>query len=72
MRVDEALATVQNFIDDAIMVGIGYVSILHGKGSGALKDEIRRYLRSVPSVASYEDEHADRGGAGITIVRFVD
>ncbi len=72
MRVDEALATVQNFIDDAIMVGIGYVSILHGKGSGALKEEIRRYLRTVPSVVHYEDEHADRGGAGITVVRFGD
>ena len=70
MRVDEALDAVQSFVDDAIMVGISSVSILHGKGSGALKDEIRRYLRTVPSVSSYGDEHADRGGAGITVVHF--
>ena len=70
MRVDEALDAVQSFVDDAIMVGISSVSILHGKGSGALKEEIRRYLRTVPSVSSYGDEHADRGGAGITVVHF--
>ena len=57
-------------IDDALMVGVGSVSILHGKGTGALKEEIRRYLRTVPEVESARDEHADRGGAGITIVTF--
>ena len=56
--------------DDALMVGVGTVSILHGKGTGALKEEIRRYLRTVPEIASAVDEHADRGGAGITIVTF--
>ena len=70
MRVDEALDAVQNFVDDAIMVGVDSISILHGKGSGALKEEIRRYLRTVPSVSSFADEHADRGGAGITVVHF--
>ncbi len=60
----------RNFIDDALMVGVGTVSILHGKGTGALKEEIRRYLRTVPEIASAVDEHADRGGAGITIVTF--
>ena len=70
MRASEALDEVRNFIDDALMVGVGTVSILHGKGTGALKEEIRRYLRSVPEIASAADEHADRGGAGITIVTF--
>ena len=70
MRASEALDLVQNFIDDALMVGVGTVSILHGKGTGALKEEIRRYLRTVPEIASAVDEHADRGGAGITIVNF--
>lgn len=70
MRAAEALEQVQDFIDDALMVGVSTVSILHGKGTGALKEEIRRYLRSVPEVASAVDEHADRGGAGITIVTF--
>ena len=70
MRAAEALETVQDFVDDALMLGVGSVSILHGKGTGALKEEIRRYLRTVPDVASVADEHADRGGAGITIVTF--
>ena len=68
MRVAEALEAVQDLIDDALMVGVGTVTILHGKGTGALKEEIRRYLRTVPEVISAVDEHADRGGAGITIV----
>lgn len=70
MRASEALEAVQNFIDDALMVGVGSVSILHGKGTGALKEEVRRYLRTIPDVASAEDDHPDRGGSGITIVTF--
>ncbi len=70
MRAVEALDAVQDFIDDALMVGVGSVAILHGKGTGALKEEIRRYLRTIPEVAGVADEHADRGGAGITIVTF--
>lgn len=68
MRAAEALDAVQQFVDDALMLGVGSVTILHGKGTGALKEEIRRYLRTVPEVVSAVDEHADRGGAGITIV----
>lgn len=70
MRAVEALAVVQDLVDDALMVGVGGVTILHGKGTGALKEEIRRYLRTIPAVESAKDEHADRGGAGITVVRF--
>lgn len=70
MRAAEALEEVQDFIDDALMVGVSEVRILHGKGTGALKEEIRRYLRSVPEVASAVDDHADRGGSGITVVNF--
>ena len=70
MRASEAVEAVQNFIDDALMVGVGSVTILHGKGTGALKEEIRRYLRTVPDIAGVADEHADRGGAGITVVTF--
>lgn len=70
MRAAEAMEVVQDFIDDAIMVGIGSVTILHGKGTGALKEEVRRYLRYIPQVASATDDHPDRGGAGITLVKF--
>ncbi len=72
MRVAEALELVKNFIDDALMVGVGTVTILHGKGTGALKEEVRRYLHSLPAVESAVDDHADRGGAGITVVKFAD
>ncbi len=68
MRAAEALEAVEDFIDDAIMVGSSEVRILHGKGTGALKEEIRRYLRGVSEVASAADDHADRGGSGITVV----
>ena len=70
MRAVEALEVVQDLVDDALMVGVGGVTILHGKGTGALQQEIRRYLRSIPEVESAKDEHADRGGSGITVVRF--
>ena len=70
MRAVEALAAVEDLVDDALMVGVSGVTILHGKGTGALKEEIRRYLRTVPDVERIADDHADRGGAGITIVTF--
>ena len=70
MRSVEALAAVEDLVDDALMVGVNSVTILHGKGTGALKEEIRRYLRTVRDVATIADDHADRGGAGITVVTF--
>ena len=69
MRASEALDATQEFIDDAIMLGFSEVRILHGKGTGALKEEIRKYLRTVDLVASAKDEHEESGGAGITVVR---
>ncbi|MDR2912861.1 MAG: Smr/MutS family protein [Alistipes sp.] len=70
LRPTEAIEAVESFIDNALMIGIGEVSILHGKGTGALKSEIRRYLRTLPPIESATDDHPDRGGAGITIVTF--
>ncbi len=70
MRGDEALQTVTYFIDDAIQVGVAKVRILHGTGTGALRQLIREYLRTVPGVRRYQDEHVQFGGAGITVVEF--
>lgn len=67
-RLNDALEIVMHFIDDATMVGVGQVKILHGKGNGVLREEIRKYLRTVPSVASFRDEAVQAGGAGITVV----
>lgn len=70
MRLEEAVNTVTSFIDDAMMVGVSEVSILHGKGNGVLKDEIRKYLKITDGVLSFADEHVERGGSGITVVKF--
>ncbi|WP_455639729.1 endonuclease MutS2 [Parabacteroides sp.] len=68
MRGDEALQAVTYFIDDAIQVGASRVRILHGTGTGILRQLIRDYLHSVPGVSHYQDEHVQLGGAGITVV----
>ena len=68
MRGDEAIQAVTYFIDDAILVGMSRVRILHGTGGGILRQLIRQYLRTVPNVLSCRDEHVQFGGAGITVV----
>ena len=67
-RLNDALEIVLHFIDDATMVGVGQVKILHGKGNGVLREEIRKYLKTVPAVRSFRDEAVQQGGAGITVV----
>ncbi len=68
MRGDEAINAVTYFIDDAILVGMPRVRILHGTGTGILRQLIRQYLATVPNVTSFKDEHVQFGGAGITVV----
>lgn len=68
MRGDEALQAVTYFIDDAILVGMSRVRILHGTGTGILRTLIRQYLETVPGVRHFADEHIQFGGAGITVV----
>jgi len=70
MRGDEAMQAVMYFIDDAVMVGVASVRILHGTGTGALRQMTRQYLGTVPGVKSYHDEHINFGGSGITVVEF--
>ena len=67
-RADEAMAAVQNLLDEALMFGIDRVRVLHGKGNGILRQVVRDYLRTAPGVRSYADEHVEQGGAGITVV----
>ena len=68
MRGDEAIDTVMHFIDDAILIGLSRVRILHGTGTGILRQLIRQYLSTVPNVKKAKDEHVQFGGAGITVV----
>jgi DNA mismatch repair protein MutS2 len=67
-RAEEAIPKIQEFIDEAIMFEVSQLRILHGKGHGILKETIRNYLRTEPMVKSFNDEHVDFGGAGITVV----
>ena len=68
MRGDEAIQAVTYFVDDAILVGVPRIRILHGTGTGALRTLIRQYLSTVPNVRHFADEHVQFGGAGITVV----
>ena len=69
-RLNDAIEQVTRYIDDAIMLGIGSVRIIHGKGTGVLRDEIQKLVRTMPGVASAKDEHIQFGGSGVTIVTF--
>jgi DNA mismatch repair protein MutS2 len=68
MRGDEAVNAVMHFIDDAILVGMSRVRVLHGTGTGVLRQLVRQYLATVPNVSHFRDEHVQFGGAGITVV----
>ena len=69
-RLSDALDIVTHYIDDAIMVNVGTVRIIHGKGTGVLHEEIQKYLRTIPGVRTVKDEDIRNGGSGVTIVEF--
>lgn len=66
-RTEEALMAVDNLIDGATMLGVRELRVIHGKGDGILREMVRNHLRTYSQVNNIHDEHADRGGAGITI-----
>lgn len=68
VRADEALTRISLFLDEAIMVDARELRISHGKGSGVLRDLIRKFLQSEPMVSSFKDEHIESGGSGVTLV----
>lgn len=67
-RAEEALQKVQELLDEAVMLNVSEVRILHGKGNGILRHMIREYLGTVPFIKSFRDEHIEKGGTGITVV----
>ena len=70
MRLADALDIVTGYVDDAIMLNVNSVRIIHGKGTGVLRDEIQKYLRTMPGVVSAKDEQIQYGGTGVTVVTF--
>ncbi len=68
-RAEEVLPRLMGFVDEASVFGADELRIIHGKGNGVLREVVRNYLRSHENVASAYDEHVERGGAGVTIVR---
>lgn len=69
LRADEAMHQVESFIDEAVLVGVDEIRIVHGKGHGVLRDIVRHVSKDHPSISSVEDEHADRGGSGISVIK---
>jgi len=69
-RLNDAIDEVTRYIDDALMLSVQSVRIIHGKGTGVLREEIQKYLRTMPGIASVTDEHIQMGGTGVTIVTF--
>lgn len=69
-RLNDALDKVTRYVDDAIMLGIPSVRIIHGKGTGVLREEIQKMLRTMSGVENVSDEHIQFGGTGVTIVSF--
>lgn len=67
-RLNDAIEKVTRYIDDAVMLGIPGVRIIHGKGTGVLRDEIQKLLRAMPGVEKVADEHIQFGGTGVTVV----
>jgi len=68
MRVEELMIELKRFVDDAVLLGVHQLHVLHGKGTGALRNAVRDYLQSNPDVIRFSDEHIERGGHGITVV----
>ncbi len=69
-RLPEALDIITHYVDDAIMLNIGSIRIIHGKGTGVLREEIQKYLKTIPGISSVKDEQVQFGGAGVTVVTF--
>jgi DNA mismatch repair protein MutS2 len=69
-RLNDAVEKVTRYVDDAVMLGVTSVRIIHGKGTGVLRDELQKLIRTIPGVASVRDEHIQFGGTGVTIVTF--
>ena len=68
LTLDEALPKLDKYLNDAFMAGLYQVRIIHGKGTGTLRQAVRKKLDKHPLVSSYRPAGYGEGGAGVTIV----
>jgi DNA mismatch repair protein MutS2 len=68
LRAEDALLKARRFIDDAVLLGIKQLKVVHGTGDGILREALRDYLKTLPEIKRVKDEHPDRGGAGCTLI----
>ena len=71
-RAEEVIPRLDQYLDEALLLGQSELHILHGKGNGVLRQVVRTHLKTCQEVSDFRDEHADRGGAGVTIVSLRD
>jgi DNA mismatch repair protein MutS2 len=71
-RSEEALALLEDYLDRAFMAGMPFVRIIHGKGTGKLRSEVRRTLQGHPQIASFDEGQEKEGGAGVTVVKMLE
>jgi DNA mismatch repair protein MutS2 len=67
-RAEEVMSFMMSWIDEALLIGVKELEILHGTGNGILRSIIRDYLSSIDEVQSYKDAHVDNGGSGKTLI----
>ncbi len=69
MRAEDALDTLEKYLDRAMLAGLPYVRVVHGKGTGTLRKLAREFLRDSPLVTSFETAEANEGGEGVTVAK---
>jgi len=70
-RAEDALLMLENYLDKAYLAGMPFVRIIHGKGTGKLRQEVRAALKEHAQVSSFEEGHPNEGGDGVTVAKIV-
>ena len=68
MTIEEAISTLEKYLDDAYLSGVGVVRVVHGKGTGALRQGVQQYLKKHPHVRTFRLGVYGEGDSGVTIV----
>jgi len=68
-RAEEVIAVLSDYLDEANLLNIKYVRILHGKGNGILRQVVRQQVAKRDDVEAFQDEALELGGSGITVIK---